>query len=127
MLQGVLSRAPGADAAAMKAKRAADDEEEGGERERARGKRLAAEGKQGLVVVSTGEEEEAAAETRGLRLLSLLLRCAEAVAMDQLPEARDLLPEIAELASPFGSSPERVAAYTGRPPLCTGCTTASTT
>lgn len=113
MLQGVLSRAPGADAAAMKAKRAADDEEEGGERERARGKRLAAEGKQGLVVVSTGEEEEAAAETRGLRLLSLLLRCAEAVAMDQLPEARDLLPEIAELASPFGSSPERVAAYFG--------------
>uniref|UniRef100_A0A0E0LMC0 Uncharacterized protein n=1 Tax=Oryza punctata TaxID=4537 RepID=A0A0E0LMC0_ORYPU len=110
MLQGVLSRAPGADAAAMKAKRAAD-EEEGGERERARGKRLAAEGKQGLVVVAG--EEEAAAETRGLRLLSLLLRCAEAVAMDQLPEARDLLPEIAELASPFGSSPERVAAYFG--------------
>lgn len=31
--------------------------------------------------------------------------------MDQLAEARDLLPEISELASPFGSSPERVAAY----------------
>ena len=50
---------------------------------------------------------------RGLRLLSLLLRCAEAVAADQLPEARDMLQEVAELASPFGSSPERVAAYFG--------------
>ncbi|XP_074589858.1 scarecrow-like protein 23 [Curcuma longa] len=50
-------------------------------------------------------------ESRGLRLLGLLLRCAEAVAADQLAEARDLLPEISELASPFGSSPERVAAY----------------
>ncbi|KAG6529657.1 scarecrow-like protein 23 [Zingiber officinale] len=50
-------------------------------------------------------------ESRGLRLLGLLLRCAEAVAADQLSEAHDLLPEISELASPFGSSPERVAAY----------------
>ncbi|KAL5197655.1 hypothetical protein ABZP36_001167 [Zizania latifolia] len=121
MLQGVLSRAPGGDAAAMKAKRA--PEEEGGERgrKRARGKRLqlhgsTAEGKQGLVVATAAAvegEDQAAAEMRGLRLLNLLLRCAEAVAMDQLPEARDLLPEIAELASPFGSSPERVAAYFG--------------
>ncbi|KAG8080065.1 hypothetical protein GUJ93_ZPchr0007g6411 [Zizania palustris] len=123
MLRGVLSRAHGADKAAMKAKRA--PEEDGGERERerARGKRLqlhgaAAEGKQGAAAAATvaveGEgEDEAAAETRGLRLLNLLLRCAEAVATDQLPEARDLLPEIAELASPFGSSPERVAAYFG--------------
>ncbi|XP_010936712.1 scarecrow-like protein 23 [Elaeis guineensis] len=51
------------------------------------------------------------AESRGLRLLGLLLQCAEAVAMDHLAEARDLLPEISELASPFGSSAERVAAY----------------
>lgn len=110
MIQGVLSRAPATDAAAaaMKAKRAAsipDDEES------ARGKRLqlhdsAAEQGPGLAAAS-------AAETRGLRLLSLLLRCAEAVAADQLPEARDMLQEIAELASPFGSSPERVAAYFG--------------
>ncbi|KAJ6846208.1 putative scarecrow-like protein 23 [Iris pallida] len=50
-------------------------------------------------------------ETKGLRLLGLLLQCAEAVAMDQLTEARELLPEISELASPYGSSPERVAAY----------------
>ncbi|XP_008786112.3 scarecrow-like protein 23 [Phoenix dactylifera] len=51
------------------------------------------------------------AESRGLRMLELLLQCAEAVAMDHLAEARDLLPEISELASPFGSPPERVAAY----------------
>ncbi|KAK6936557.1 Transcription factor GRAS [Dillenia turbinata] len=50
-------------------------------------------------------------ESTGLRLLGLLLQCAEAVAMDNLDDASDLLPEIAELASPFGSSPERVAAY----------------
>ncbi|XP_042396293.1 scarecrow-like protein 23 [Zingiber officinale] len=50
-------------------------------------------------------------ESRGLRLLGLLLRCAEAVAADRLSEAHDLLPEISELASPFGSSPQRVAAY----------------
>lgn len=50
-------------------------------------------------------------ESRGLRLLGLLLQCAEAVAMEHLSDARDLLPEISELASPFGSSPERVAAY----------------
>lgn len=31
--------------------------------------------------------------------------------MDNLDEASDLLPEISELSSPFGSSPERVAAY----------------
>ncbi|XP_072951468.1 scarecrow-like protein 23 [Typha angustifolia] len=52
-------------------------------------------------------------ESRVLRLLGLLLQCAEAVAADHLAEARDLLPEISELASPFGSSPERVAAYFG--------------
>lgn len=50
-------------------------------------------------------------ESSGLRLLGLLLQCAECVAMDNLTEASDLLPEISELASPYGSSPERVAAY----------------
>ncbi|VAH28837.1 scarecrow-like protein 23 isoform X1 [Triticum aestivum] len=114
MIQGVLSRAPATDA--MKAKQAAsmpDDEE------KARGKRLQLHGsasEQGLAVAAAGEEGERVAEapeTRGLRLLRLLLRCAEAVAMDQLPEAQDMLQEVAELASPFGSSPERVAAYFG--------------
>ncbi|RLN33533.1 scarecrow-like protein 23 [Panicum miliaceum] len=117
MLQGVLSRAPATDApaaaaAAMKAKRApaSPDEEGDGEERPARGKR------QQLLGLGSAAAAAAAAEgpeTRGLRLLSLLLRCAEAVAMDQLTEARELLPEIAELASPFGSSPERVAAYFG--------------
>ncbi|KAK8630572.1 hypothetical protein V6N13_079360 [Hibiscus sabdariffa] len=50
-------------------------------------------------------------ESTGLRLLGLLLQCAECVAMDNLEDATDLLPEISELSSPFGSSPERVGAY----------------
>nr|UPT51054.1 GRAS protein [Cucumis melo] len=33
------------------------------------------------------------------------------VAIDNLQEANDLLPEISELSSPFGTSPERVGAY----------------
>lgn len=50
-------------------------------------------------------------ESTALRLLGLLLQCAESVAMDNLDDATDLLPEISELSSPFGSSPERVGAY----------------
>ncbi|XAR52842.1 hypothetical protein NMG60_11021147 [Bertholletia excelsa] len=57
------------------------------------------------------EEIVAEGESLGLRLLGLLLQCAECVAMDNLDDASDLLPEISELSSPFGSSPERVAAY----------------
>ncbi|WJZ84658.1 hypothetical protein VitviT2T_004252 [Vitis vinifera] len=57
------------------------------------------------------EEPVEEAESSGLRLLGLLLQCAECVAMDNLDDASDLLPEISELSSPFGSSPERVAAY----------------
>ncbi|KAA8524208.1 hypothetical protein F0562_010632 [Nyssa sinensis] len=62
---------------------------------------------------TAAEHEEAVieGESSGLRLLGLLLQCAECVAMDNLDDANDLLPEIAELSSPFGSSPERVAAY----------------
>ncbi|KAF3325517.1 scarecrow-like protein 23 [Carex littledalei] len=51
------------------------------------------------------------AESRGLHLLTLLLQCAEAVSTDRLTDAFHLLPEITELSSPFGSSPERVGAY----------------
>lgn len=54
---------------------------------------------------------DAPGESTGLRLLGLLLQCAECVAMDNLNDAADLLPEIVVLSSPFGSSPERVAAY----------------
>ncbi|GJW74517.1 scarecrow-like protein 23 [Tanacetum coccineum] len=51
------------------------------------------------------------AESCGLRLLGLLLQCAECIAAENLDLANNLLPEISELSSPFGSSPERVAAY----------------
>nr|GEY17486.1 hypothetical protein [Tanacetum cinerariifolium] len=51
------------------------------------------------------------AESSGLRLLGLLLQCAECIAAENLDLANNLLPEISELSSPFGSSPERVAAY----------------
>ncbi|XVF81669.1 hypothetical protein PTKIN_Ptkin15bG0173800 [Pterospermum kingtungense] len=57
------------------------------------------------------EETVVEGESTGLRLLGLLLQCAECVAMDNLEDATDLLPEISELSSPFGSSPERVGAY----------------
>lgn len=50
-------------------------------------------------------------ESTALRLVGLLLQCAEFVAMDNLDGAGNLLPEIAELSSPFGSSVERVVAY----------------
>ncbi|XP_010441372.1 PREDICTED: scarecrow-like protein 23 [Camelina sativa] len=46
-----------------------------------------------------------------IKLLSLLLQCAEYVATDHLREASILLSEISEICSPFGSSPERVVAY----------------
>ncbi|CAI0440016.1 unnamed protein product [Linum tenue] len=60
---------------------------------------------------SAGEQIVEGGESTGLRLLGLLLQCAECVAMDNLDDATDLLPEISELSSPFGSSPQRVGAY----------------
>ncbi|KAE8660758.1 Protein SCARECROW [Hibiscus syriacus] len=62
-------------------------------------------------VVDEQEETVFEGESTALRLLGLLLQCAECVAMDNLDDATDLLPEISELSSPFGSSPERVGAY----------------
>ena len=50
-------------------------------------------------------------ESSGLRLLGLLLQCAECVSVQNLDDATDLLPEIAELSSPYGSSPQRVGAF----------------
>ena len=50
-------------------------------------------------------------ESSGLRLLGLLLQCAECVSMEILDNATDLLPEIAELSSPYGSSPQRVGVF----------------
>ncbi|KAL1222742.1 Scarecrow-like protein 23 [Cardamine amara subsp. amara] len=55
----------------------------------------------------TVEEDEGGV----IKLLSLLLQCAEYVANDHLREASTLLSEISEICSPFGSSPERVVAY----------------
>ncbi|CAH8277855.1 unnamed protein product [Arabidopsis lyrata] len=56
----------------------------------------------------TLENDGAAA---AIKLLSLLLQCAEYVATNHLREASTLLSEISEICSPFGSSPERVVAY----------------
>ena len=50
-------------------------------------------------------------ESSGLRLLGLLLQCVECVSMEILDYATDLLPEITELSSPYGSSPQRVGAF----------------
>lgn len=72
----------------MKGKRGVSASASPEDEERTRGKRLqlhssAAVGVQQGLVVAAGEEVRVeAAETRGLRLLNLLLRCAESVAMD---------------------------------------------
>ncbi|KAE8772535.1 hypothetical protein D1007_55450 [Hordeum vulgare] len=50
-------------------------------------------------------------DEEGLHLLKLLLQCAESVNADNLDEAQTALLEIAELATPFGTSTQRVAAY----------------
>ncbi|XP_021301478.1 protein SCARECROW-like [Sorghum bicolor] len=50
-------------------------------------------------------------DEEGLHLLTLLLQCAEAVNADNLDDAHRCLLEIAELATPFGTSTHRVAAY----------------
>ena len=46
-----------------------------------------------------------------LYFLSLLLKCASLISTGNLQAAGDLLPEIFELSSPFGSPADRVAAY----------------
>ncbi|KAL8526381.1 hypothetical protein ACS0TY_015554 [Phlomoides rotata] len=50
-------------------------------------------------------------DEEGLHLLTLLLQCAEAVSADNLDEANKMLLEISQLATPFGTSAQRVAAY----------------
>lgn len=50
-------------------------------------------------------------DEQGLHLLTLLLQCAEAVSGDNLEEANRMLLEISQLATPFGTSAQRVAAY----------------
>lgn len=50
-------------------------------------------------------------DEEGLHLLTLLLKCAEAVAVDNFNDANKMLVEISELATPYGTSAQRVAAY----------------
>nr|UYE98406.1 SCR1 [Salvia miltiorrhiza] len=50
-------------------------------------------------------------DEQGLHLLTLLLQCAEAVSGDNLEEANRMLLEISQVATPFGTSAQRVAAY----------------
>ncbi|KAL2541289.1 Protein SCARECROW [Abeliophyllum distichum] len=50
-------------------------------------------------------------DEEGLHLLTLLLQCAEAVSADNMEQANRMLLEISELATPFGTSAQRVAAY----------------
>ncbi|CAM6077981.1 unnamed protein product [Sphagnum tenellum] len=47
----------------------------------------------------------------GLELLALLLQCAEAVSANNVDEANSILPQLTELATPYGSSVQRVVAY----------------
>jgi hypothetical protein len=60
---------------------------------------------QSEVAASSASYEE------GLQLLALLLQCAEAVAADNYDEANTILPQLSELATPYGTSVQRVVAY----------------
>ncbi|TVU27212.1 hypothetical protein EJB05_29808, partial [Eragrostis curvula] len=57
------------------------------------------------------EQRRKQRDEEGLHLLTLLLQCAEAVNADNLDAAHQTLLSIAELATPFGTSTQRVAAY----------------
>ncbi|KAK4773095.1 hypothetical protein SAY87_028114 [Trapa incisa] len=57
------------------------------------------------------EKKQREKDEEGLHLLTLLLQCAEAVSADNLEEANRMLLEISELSTPYGTSPQRVAAY----------------
>ncbi|CAK9221896.1 unnamed protein product [Sphagnum troendelagicum] len=54
---------------------------------------------------------ETAYDEKGLELLALLLQCAEAVSANNIEEANSILPQLTELATPYGSSVQRVVAY----------------
>ncbi|GFP87384.1 protein scarecrow PjSCR [Phtheirospermum japonicum] len=57
------------------------------------------------------EMQQQQQDEQGLHLLTLLLQCAEAVSSDNLEGANRMLLEISQLATPFGTSAQRVAAY----------------
>ncbi|KAM4079172.1 hypothetical protein ACB094_09G096900 [Castanea mollissima] len=67
-----------------------------------------------IVHTSREKKEEMRQQKRdeqGLHLLTLLLQCAEAVSADNFEEANNMLLEISELSTPFGTAAQRVAAY----------------
>ncbi|KAJ6380662.1 hypothetical protein OIU77_029539 [Salix suchowensis] len=118
MLQSLIPQSPinstnpnnsSSSSSSMKSKRAAAGESSGDDPS---SKRVSYENPTSEIVSSSNLVEggggDDGGESSGLRLLGILLQCAECVAMDNLNDATDLLPEIAELSSPFGSSPERV-------------------
>jgi len=57
------------------------------------------------------EAANTAGDEQGLQLLALLLQCAEAVSADNYDEANTILPQLSELATPYGTSVQRVVAY----------------
>ncbi|KAK3118271.1 hypothetical protein QOZ80_9BG0696540 [Eleusine coracana subsp. coracana] len=57
------------------------------------------------------EQRRKQRDEEGLHLLTLLLQCAESVNSDNLDAAHSTLLSISELATPFGTSTQRVAAY----------------
>lgn len=52
-----------------------------------------------------------ATDEEGLHLMGLLLQCAEAVSAENYDEANSILPQLSELATPYGTSVQRVVAY----------------
>ncbi|GMY09524.1 scarecrow-like protein 23 [Fagus crenata] len=113
MLQSLVPQSPISNPnSAMKSKRVdrddSSDDETTTTKRRNYSDEASVSGEKATVVVV---EERDESESSGLRLLGLLLQCAECVSMDNLDDATDLLPEIAELSSPYGSSPQRVGAY----------------
>uniref|UniRef100_A0A2P2LBX4 SCL domain class transcription factor n=1 Tax=Rhizophora mucronata TaxID=61149 RepID=A0A2P2LBX4_RHIMU len=125
MIQGLVSQISinssanaSSSTSSMKTKRGNEDPTGGDSSDDPSSKRPKVAGHATVSGKKTAADEEAAAvaeegegESAGLRLLGLLLQCAEYVAVDNLDSAMDLLPQIFELSSPLGSSPERVAAY----------------
>ncbi|KAG0601488.1 hypothetical protein M758_11G115500 [Ceratodon purpureus] len=52
-----------------------------------------------------------ATDEEGLQLMALLLQCAEEVSAENYDEANSILPQLSELATPYGTSVQRVVAY----------------
>ncbi|CAM6091387.1 unnamed protein product [Calypogeia fissa] len=50
-------------------------------------------------------------DEEGLHLLGLLMQCAEALSADNYDAANEILPQLHEFASPYGTPVQRVAAY----------------